>query len=76
MTVAAIAYGSDGAVTTTILRLAPPVRTNLDVNRTFAGLTAAHGITLHAATGLGFVAEQTIFAPDFRSLQSTQGVVQ
>jgi len=69
-------YGSDGAVMTRRIVIPPRVRHNVDVNRLVPGVTAQHGITLRGVNGVGFVAEQTIFAPDYSSLTSSQGVAQ
>jgi len=66
-------YGSDGTVTTKRLYISPTIRYNVDVNRLVPGLTPQHGVTLRSANGVGFVAEQTVFAPDFSSLSGTQG---
>jgi len=52
------------------------VRYNVDVNRLVPGLSPEHSVVLSAANGVGFVAEQTVFAPDFSALDSTQGFAQ
>jgi len=67
-------YGSTGRMTTRRFDVAPTSRGTIDVNRRFRGVTAQHGFVLHAVNGLGFVAEQTVFAPNFSTLDSTQGV--
>jgi len=69
-------YGSDGTLTTKRLYISPTIRYNVDVNRLVPGLTPQHGITLRSANGVGFVAEQTVFAPDFSALTGTQGFAQ
>jgi len=69
----ATGYGSTGRVMTRRFFVGPMTRATIDVNRRFSGLAAQHGIVLRAANGQGFVAEQTIFAPDFSTLDSTQG---
>ncbi len=69
-------YGSDGTLTTKRLYISPTIRYNVDVNRLVPDLTPQHGITLRSANGVGFVAEQTVFAPDFSSLTGTQGFAQ
>ena len=66
-------YGSDGTVTAKRLYISPTIRYNVDVNRLVPGLTPQHGVTLRSVNGVGFVAEQTVFAPDFSSLSGTQG---
>jgi len=70
------AYGSDGRTLTKSIAVPPTVRYNIDVGQLFPGLTAQHGIVLTSASGAGFVAEQTVFAPDHSTLQSTQGLAQ
>jgi len=70
------AYGSDGRMLTQRIAVPPTVRYNIDVGRLFPGLAAQHGIVLTSASGTGFVAEQTVFAPDHSTLQSTQGLAQ
>jgi len=67
-------YGSTGRMTTRRFDVVPTSRGTIDVNRRFRGVTAQHGFVLHAVNGLGFVAEQTVFAPNFSTLDSTQGV--
>jgi len=67
-------YGSDGSTATKRLDVPPTVRYNVNVNALMSGLTAQHGIVLKSANGLGFVAEQTVFAPNFGTLASTEGV--
>ncbi len=70
------AYGSDGRTLTQRIAVPPTVRYNIDVGRLFPGLAAQHGIVLTSASGAGFVAEQTVFAPDHSTLRSTQGLGQ
>jgi hypothetical protein len=70
----ATAYGTNGRMTTRRFDVTPTSRGTIDVNRSFRGVTAQHGFVLRAVNGLGFVAEQTIFAPNFSTLDSTQGV--
>jgi len=41
-----------------------------------ADFAPERGITLRATNGRGFVAEQTLFSPDHRTLLSTQGFAQ
>jgi len=70
------AYGSDGRTLTHRIAVPPTVRYNIDVNQVFPGLAPGHGIVLQSASGAGFVAEQTVFAPDHSTLRSTQGLAQ
>ena len=76
VTINATFYDSDGSVVTRSFSVAPTVRYNLDINRLLPGLTPEHSIVLSATNGVGFVAEQTVFAPDFSALDSTQGFAQ
>ena len=69
----ATSYGSNGRMTTRRFNVPPTTRVTVDVARMFRGLTVQHGFVLRAANGLGFVAEQTLFAPNFSTLDSTQG---
>lgn len=69
----ATGYGANGRMMTRRFSVRPTTRATIDVNRSFAGLAAQHGIVLRAANGQGFVAEQTLFAPNFNTLDSTQG---
>ena len=69
-------YGSDGRTLTTRIFVPATVRYTLDVGRVFAGRTGTYGATLRSVTGAGFVAEQTVFAPNHSTLQSTQGLAQ
>ena len=69
----ATGYGANGRMMTRRFSVRPTTRATVDVNRSFAGLAAQHGIVLRAANGQGFVAEQTLFAPNFSTLDSTQG---
>ncbi len=69
-------YGTDGKTVNKKLYVPPTVRYNVDVNRLAPEVTPQHGITLRGANGLGFVAEQTIFAPDFSALASSEGAAE
>jgi len=73
VTVDATGYGSNGRMVTRLFDVPPTTRVTVDVARMFKGLTVQHGFVLRAANGLGFVAEQTLFAPNFSTLDSTQG---
>jgi hypothetical protein len=46
------------------------------VNTLIPGFAPLHGVVLQSASDEGFVAEQTIFAPDHSTLRSTQGLAQ
>jgi len=70
------AYGSNGQTLTRRVNVPPTVRYNVDVSQVFAGFDAQHGIVLTSASGVGFVAEQTVFAPNYSTLRSTQGLAQ
>ena len=74
--VAVTLYGRDGRTVSQRVYVEPRVRDTLDAGRLFRGFDPVHGATLQAADGAGFVAEQTIFAPDRSTLQSTQGLAQ
>jgi len=76
VTIDATFYASDGGVVTRRFDVPPTVRYNVDVNRLVPGLSPEHSVVLSAANGVGFVAEQTVFAPDFSALDSTQGFAQ
>ena len=73
-------YGSNGITVTQRILVPPTVRYSVDVNTlapSFAPLhNAVHGAVLQSASDEGFVAEQTIFAPDHSTLRSTQGLAQ
>ncbi len=69
-------YGSDGRVRTRRVTLPAGQRFTLDVGQTFRGLATDHGLTVQSLDGQGFVAEQSVFAPDHTTLYSTQGLAQ
>jgi hypothetical protein len=71
-----VAYGGNGQTLTRRVLVPPTVRYNIDVGQLFAGFDPQHGIVLQSASGVGFVAEQTVFAPDYSALRSTQGLAQ
>lgn len=56
--------------------LRPHVRLTIAVRRVARQFATEHGVTLEATNGQGFVAEQTLFSPDHRTLLSTQGFAQ
>jgi len=76
VTVLATFYGDNGRTLTRRLTLAPYGRDTLDVKPSEPGLSAVHGVTLQGANGQGFVVEQTVFARDLTSLDTTQGLAQ
>ncbi len=49
-------------------------RYTINVGGLALGLSTVNGAVLQSANGQGFVAEQTVFAPDHSSLQSTEGL--
>jgi len=69
-------YGSDGQTATRRVYVAPTARYNIDVNRLLPGFAPIHGAVVRSANGQGFVAEQTVFAPDHTTLRSTEGLAQ
>jgi hypothetical protein len=69
-------YGSDGKVVTKHVDVPPTVRYNIHVNALASGVTDMHGTVLHSTNGQGFVAEQTVFAPNYATLRSTEGLAQ
>jgi len=74
--VRATLYDARGRTATATVSVGPRVRYTLDAGRLFRGFPGAHGATLESLNGVGFVAEQTLFAPDRSTLQSTQGLAQ
>ncbi len=56
--------------------MAPTARYTLNVNTSIPGFSPSHGVVLASLNGLGFVAEQTVFAPNHTTLRSTQGLAQ
>ncbi len=67
-------YGSEGPPRTQRVYVPARVRSTLDVHALFPRATRNHGVTLRAVGGTGFVAEQTLFATNHSTLQSTQGL--
>jgi hypothetical protein len=68
--------GSDGKTVTKRVVVPPTVRYNIDVNTLIPGFAPLHGAVLQSANNEGFVAEQTIFAPNHSTLRRTQGLAQ
>jgi len=69
-------YGADGRTVQRRLTIAARGRATVDVRRSIPGLAGLHGVTLTSDGGTGFVAEQTVFAPNLSTLNSTQGFAQ
>jgi len=69
-------YEANGRTVSRRIYLAPQVRDTLDMSRAVGRITGPHGTVLRSANGVGFVAEQTVFAPDRTTLRSTQGLAQ
>jgi hypothetical protein len=69
-------YGTNGLTTTQRIVVPPTVRFTVNVNTLIPGFAPLHGVVLQSASDQGFVAEQTIFAPDHSTLRSTQGLAQ
>jgi len=74
--VRATLYGTNGRTVQEDLVLRPNVRATVDVGRAFRGARGLHGATLVSSNGYGFIAEQTGFASNRTTLQSTQGLAQ
>jgi hypothetical protein len=69
-------YGTNGLTATKRIVVPPTVRFNVNVNTLIPGFAPLHGVVLQSASDEGFVAEQTIFAPDRSTLRSSQGLAQ
>ncbi len=76
MPVRVTVYSADGRAHRATVTLTPRDRYTLNVGRTFRRLTATHGEVVESTDGRGFVAEQTVFAPDHSTLRSTEGLPQ
>ena len=74
--VRAMLYGTNGRTVQEDIALGPNVRATVDVGRAFQGARGLHGVTLVSSNGYGFIAEQTGFASNRTTLQSTQGLAQ
>jgi len=68
-------YEATGRVVTARVLVAARARATLDARRFFRGATGLDGVVARSVDGRGFVAEQTVFAADHSSLESTQGLV-
>jgi len=69
-------YGSNGQRVVKRVSVPPTVRYNININTLAPGFAPIHGAILRSASGQGFIAEQTVFAPNYSSLRSTQGLAQ
>ncbi len=69
-------YGADGTHRTVQVSVPPTVRYNIDVSQLVPGFAPIHGAVLRSLNGQGFVAEQTVFANNYTTLRSTQGLAQ
>jgi hypothetical protein len=69
-------YGSNGRTVTRHVSVPPTARYTLNVNQLGPSVAPLHGAVLRSANGVGFVAEQTLFAPNHTMLGSTEGVAQ
>lgn len=69
-------YGPGHTSITKRIEVPPTVRFNINVNTFVPGFNATHGAVLQSVSGLGFVAEQTVFAPNYSSLRSTPDLAQ
>jgi len=69
-------YGSDGRHVVKQVSVPPTVRYNINVNTLVPGFAPIHGAILQSPSEQGFIAEQTIFAPNYSTLRSTQGLAQ
>jgi len=69
-------YSRNGETRLFHVTVPPHVRDTIAVRRGLANFTSERGVVLQATNGHGFVAEQTLFTPDHRTLLSTQGFAQ
>ncbi len=69
-------YSRNGETRLFHVTVPPHVRDTIAVHRGLANFSSERGVTLQATNGYGFVAEQTLFTPDHRTLLSTQGFAQ
>ena len=69
-------YARNGETRQFRFTMPPHVRDTIVVRRVLANFAPERGVTLRATNGHGFVAEQTLFTPDHRTLLSTQGFAQ
>lgn len=75
MTITVTSYDSAGHRMTRSASVAPRSRLALDAPRIFRGIARRHGFLLRSTNGQGFIAEQTVFTPHYRTLDSIQGLV-
>jgi len=69
-------YRANGRTQRFHFSVQPHVHYTITVRRVARDFAPEHGVTLRSTNGLGFVAEQTLFTPDHRTLLSTQGFAQ
>jgi len=69
-------YRANGKTQRFLITVRPHVHYTIIVRRVARDYAPEHGVTLQATNGQGFVAEQTLFTPDHRTLLSTQGFAQ
>jgi hypothetical protein len=72
-TVNVVFYGSNGKMVTRRVSVPATARYTLNVNQLGRTLAPLHGVVVRSANEQGFVAEQTLFAPNHSTLYSTQG---
>jgi len=69
-------YRANGKTQRFLITVRPHVHYTITVRRLARDYAPEHGVTVRSTTGLGFVAEQTLYAPDHHTLLSTQGFAQ
>jgi len=68
-------YGSDGKTVIRHVDVQPTQRFTIDVGKLLpAGFAPIHGAVLSSTSPQGFIAEQTVFAPNHSTLRSTEGL--
>jgi hypothetical protein len=72
----AIFYGSNGKMVTKHVSVPAAASYTLNVNQLGRSVASVHGVVLRSANGQGVVVEQTLFAPNHSTLDSTQGGAQ
>ena len=63
-------YGAGGASVTRRIYVSPTARYTISVNALVPGFDPTHGAVLRSVGGLRFVAEQTVFLPNYGALRS------
>ncbi len=69
-------YGATGTPVVRKVVILPSARYTFDVGRSVRGVATPHGEMVKSLNGQGFIAEQTVFAPNRRTLSSTEGLAQ